>query len=214
MNSDWTTVINKRDKQKGNKVKRNASVKNVTTSEVSVSDATSVTEDTNALSYRNMLLKNRYAIPKKETIKEKETDEDDNVEQRPVIKQWWELSIADKKIAIAKAKDKKKLAETYKLSRGIPSHFRPINKRDYTLTKQEEERVYKSRALDMCCTCCSSTAISKIIKRPFTNCHTCYCCVGDDPYFDNRNLCIYVSPKLNESYIFWDANCPNKYYEN
>lgn len=197
MNSDWTTVINKRDKQKGNKVKSEATASNAITSNASV------TEDTNPLSYRNMLLKNRYAIPKKEK------DEEDNVEQ----KQWWELSIADKKIAIAKAKEKKKLAEAYKLSRGIPSHFRPINKRDYTLTNQEEERVYKSRALDMCCTCCSSTAISKIIKRPFTNCHTCYCCVGDDPYFDNRNLCIYVSPKLDESYIFWDVNCPNKYYE-
>ena len=208
MNSDWTTVINKRDKQKGNQVKRNASVKNVTTSNATTSNATT-TEDTNPLSYRNMLLKIRYAIPKKEMIKEKETNEEDKVEQ----KQWWELSIADKKIAIAKAKEKKKLAEAYKLSRGIPSHFRPINKRDYTLTNQEEERVYKSRALDMCCTCCSSsTAISKIIKRPFTNCHRCYCCVGDDPYFDNRNLCIYVSPKLDESYIFWDANCPNKYY--
>lgn len=203
MNSDWTTVINKRDKQKENKVNKNATVSNAT-----------VSEDTNPLSYRNMLLKNRYAIPKKETVTEKEKEKKIR-EQRPVIKQWWELSIADKKIAIAKAKEKKKLAEAYKLSRGIPSHFRPINKRDYTLTKQEEERVYKSRALDMCCTCCSSsTTISKIIKRPFTNCHRCYCCVGDDPYFDNRNLCIYVNPKLDESYIFWDANCPNKYYEN
>ena len=61
MNSDWTTVINKRDKQKENKVNKNATVSNAT-----------VSEDTNPLSYRNMLLKNRYAIPKKETVTEKE----------------------------------------------------------------------------------------------------------------------------------------------
>lgn len=27
--------------------------------------------------------------------------------------------------------------------------------------------------------------ISDIIKRPFFNCDMCYCCVGDNPYFDN-----------------------------
>ena len=33
MNSDWTTVINKRDKQKGNKVNRNATVTEATVSD-------------------------------------------------------------------------------------------------------------------------------------------------------------------------------------
>jgi hypothetical protein len=210
MNSDWTTVINKRDKQKGNNV-----VSEATVSEATVSEAVTVTEDTNPLSYRNMLLKNIHAIPKKETP-QKEKDEEDNVEQRPVIKQWSEFSIAEKKISIAKAKEKKKLAEAYKLSRKlpIPTKFRPINKRDYTLSEKEEKSIVKAGVLDMCCVCCSiGSQIKKIIKRPFTSCHTCYCCVGDNPQFDDRNLCIYVNPELNESIIFWDANCPNKYYE-
>jgi hypothetical protein len=35
------------------------------------------------------------------------------------------------------------------------------------------------------CECCSSHIISDIIKRPFFDCGTCYCCAGDNPYFDD-----------------------------
>lgn len=96
-----------------------------------------------------------------------------------------------------------------------PSHLknmRPINKHDYTLTEEENE-ILKQRGYNgRCCCCCDSTRVEKIIKRPFSSCGVCYCCVGDDPFFDDKDLCIFVSEDLKNSFVFTDKNCPYKYY--
>ena len=101
--------------------------------------------------------------------------------------------------------------EEYKMSRGIPQEFRPILKSDYTLTNGEKWLLKQKKIRGCCCDCCDSDEISRIIRRPFTGCRTCYCCAGDDPSFDSPDLCVYVNNKLNESYIFWDKNCRYKY---
>ena len=91
--------------------------------------------------------------------------------------------------------------------------LRPIEKKDYTLSEQEK-KIVSSYQNELCCYCCSSSYIEKIIKRPFTSCGVCYCCVGDDPAFDMSDLCIFVNDKLNSQVVFWDRNSPFKYYNN
>ena len=91
--------------------------------------------------------------------------------------------------------------------------LRPIEKKDYTLSKYEEQIVSNYQS-EFCCYCCSSSCIENIIKRPFTSCGVCYCCVGDDPSFDMPELCIFVNDKLNKHFVFWDKKSPYKYYNN
>lgn len=111
----------------------------------------------------------------------------------------------------AKIHRKSKEEEEYKINRGIPLEFRPIRKRDYTLTPSEKLYLAKKQISGCCCECCSSDEVAKAIRRPFTGCRVCYCCAGDDPSVDSPDLCVYVNEQLNESYIFWDKNCRYKY---
>jgi hypothetical protein len=91
--------------------------------------------------------------------------------------------------------------------------LRPIKKKDYTLSDEEEIIISKYQS-ELCCYCCSSSYIENIIKRPFTSCGVCYCCVGDDPSFDIPELCIFVNDKLDKHVVFWDKKPPYKYYNN
>jgi hypothetical protein len=81
----------------------------------------------------------------------------------------------------------------------LPSYLkkmRPIKKEDYTLTEKEEQMISE---FNFFCHCCFSDKIEKIIKRPFMSCGICYCCAGDDPFFDDENLCIFVSEDLKQT---------------
>lgn len=89
--------------------------------------------------------------------------------------------------------------------------LRPICKSDYTLTENEEILVQNANVF---CNCCQPHLVEEIIKRSFTSCGTCYCCAGDNPSFDNPDLCIFVNvDNVNSSVIFWDKNSPCKYYD-
>lgn len=72
-----------------------------------------------------------------------------------------------------------------------------ITKKDYTLTESERlliekvnkiERKKENSMFITHCECCSSHIISDIIKRQFFSCGTCYCCVGDDPNYDDTEF--------------------------
>ena len=89
--------------------------------------------------------------------------------------------------------------------------LRPINEKDYTLTEDEMNLV--KGQISLSCVCCWSTFIGDIIKRPFTSCGVCYCCEGDNPEFDSSDLCMFVDESLEHKIIFWDNDCPYKYYK-
>lgn len=99
----------------------------------------------------------------------------------------------------------KKISDRYSMK------LRPIRKTDYTLTKNKE--IMLKDTYIHCCYCCESELIQEIIKRPFTECGFCYCCVGDDPNFDNPDLCIFVNYDLTKKFIFWDKNSPFKFHK-
>lgn len=102
---------------------------------------------------------------------------------------------------------------SYLRSRGLPPYLRPLQKSDYTLTKNEEELVHKRLKDTICCYCCSDTnAISKVIKRPFSACGICYCCAGDDEMMCCDDLCVFVNNALTTRFIFVDENSPFKHY--
>lgn len=104
-------------------------------------------------------------------------------------------------------KSKSKNKSTTNTPTLIPVNTTPLRrmkKSDYTLTVDEENLVNASE-IDICCNCCSAHLIEKIIKRPFYACHTCFCCVGDDPAFNNRhNLIINVRDNPRGISISWE----------
>lgn len=59
-----------------------------------------------------------------------------------------------------------------------------VTKKDRTLTHKEEE-ILSNTKLNIYCNCCQSNLISDVICRSFFSCDRCYCCVGDDPAFDD-----------------------------
>jgi hypothetical protein len=77
-----------------------------------------------------------------------------------------------------------------------------ITKKDITLSEEEKEMV---APLNIFCNCCQTNLISDVIRRSFFSCGTCYCCVGDDPTFDNLELCGFtqgVFRKYNDDYHY------------
>jgi hypothetical protein len=93
--------------------------------------------------------------------------------------------------------------ETLKYADG----WRPLQWSDFNLTRKESVLVEK-RCIIYCCECCDSSAIKYLIKRPFTHCGFCYCCVGDNPDFDKPNLRIYVDPMNidNKNFVWISIN--------
>ena len=73
-----------------------------------------------------------------------------------------------------------------------PTITRLLVKSDYTLTNDEKEK-YGEQLKEILCYCCFPHEVSEIIGRKFYSCHRCYCCVGDDPYYDQEDLCIYIT---------------------
>ncbi len=61
------------------------------------------------------------------------------------------------------------------------------------------------------CYCCDSEEVSRIVKRQFISCGTCYCCVCDDPFYDNPDLCLFVNDKLTKRIAFLDKDSPCKF---
>lgn len=68
------------------------------------------------------------------------------------------------------------------LSGGYP---RMLRKSDYTLTPEEIQHLADAKYEYMPCICCSSRELSEFLERRVHQCHTCYCCIGDDPFGDN-----------------------------
>ncbi len=64
-----------------------------------------------------------------------------------------------------------------------------VTKKDTTLTPKERELIKQEMLanpeLNICCACCESYMISDLIRRTFFSCGRCYCCVGDNPAFDD-----------------------------
>ena len=64
-----------------------------------------------------------------------------------------------------------------------------VTKKNTTLTTKEQELIKQEMIahpiLNIFCNCCQSDIISDVIRRSFFSCGRCYCCVGDDPAFDN-----------------------------
>lgn len=108
---------------------------------------------------------------------------------------------------------RKKTKNNKKISGIYSENLRPIEEKDYTLSEKETKIVLNSK-IETCCFCCGSDVIQNVIKRPFTSCGICYCCVGDDPAFDMPDLCIFVNDSLDRKVVFWDPNCSYKYYKN
>ena len=100
-----------------------------------------------------------------------------------------------------------------KICKRYPGVTRPIRKEDYTLTNEENELLEKSGCLNYY-PCFDSQGVQEIIGRPFTSCKICYCCAGDNPAMDNKDLCIFVNDELTCSVCFWDETSPVKYYDN
>ena len=82
---------------------------------------------------------------------------------------------------------------------------RPIKKSDYKLTDKEYQLLKENDFTDID-SCLMYDEIETIINRTFCECQVCYDCVGDNPYFDNKNLCIFVTDDLNNFYVFLDKN--------
>lgn len=81
--------------------------------------------------------------------------------------------------------------------------LRRIKTQDYTLTPDEEQLVISALGPMYCCSCCLVGAIRDVINRPFCGCHKCYCCVGDDPAFDDPRTQTYVNESLTYVYTRW-----------
>lgn len=87
-----------------------------------------------------------------------------------------------------------------------------ITKKDITLTNEEKELIKQELSthpkLDIFCYCCQTVLISDIICRSFFSCGKCYCCVGDEPAFDDdewieNHVCSEgVFNKYNNDYHF------------
>lgn len=90
-------------------------------------------------------------------------------------------------------------------------NMRPIKKSDYTLTDKEYQLLTKNGFTHIDC-CLMYDEIEKNINRPFCACQVCYDCVGDNKYYDNKNLCIFVTNDLKNISVFLDKKCPYKYY--
>lgn len=64
-----------------------------------------------------------------------------------------------------------------------------ISKKDTTLTSKEQELIKQEMIADpelnIFCECCQCYTISDVICRTFFGCGRCYCCVGDNPAFDD-----------------------------
>lgn len=88
--------------------------------------------------------------------------------------------------------------------------YRPIEEHDYTLTEEEKEKLKNHY---MPCTCCCAYEIAQVLKRKFTGCGVCFCCAGDDPTMYENDLCIFIDESFSSKYIFWDEDCPRKYYD-
>jgi hypothetical protein len=107
------------------------------------------------------------------------------------------------------AKNKKPLSlEEIKAKHKIPSHFRPLEKHDYTLAPEEEEN-FNNSDVHIYCTCCQAEYIESIIKRPFTCCHTCYCCAGNEGCFGAKNVSIFTNENLREALVIFEKMAPN-----
>ena len=88
-----------------------------------------------------------------------------------------------------------------------------ITEKDTTLTMAEQEMISQaSLNVDIFCECCQSSLISDVICRSFFRCGRCYCCVGDDPSFDDDEYfenCVYregVFYKYNKDYHYTKDN--------
>ena len=87
-----------------------------------------------------------------------------------------------------------------------------ITKKDTTLTSKEQELIEHEMLthpkLNIFCHCCQSDTISDVIRRSFFSCGKCYCCVGDNPAFDDEEwiencVCsIGIFYKYNDDYHF------------
>ena len=86
---------------------------------------------------------------------------------------------------------KRRPRTTFKPPKYIATWNADITKKDTTLTDeeklliQEEMRTNTNEQLIIHCYCCQSHIVSDIIRRSFFSCGRCYCCVGDNPLYDN-----------------------------
>ena len=85
-----------------------------------------------------------------------------------------------------------------------------VTKKDTTLTTKEQELLLHPThpTLRIYCTCCQSDMISDLICRTFFRCNRCYCCVGDNPaydddeWFENCITSVGIFYKYNKDYHF------------
>lgn len=87
-----------------------------------------------------------------------------------------------------------------------------ITNKDTTLTSKEQalikQEMFADPTLHIFCHCCQSVTISDVIRRSFFSCGKCYCCVGDNPAFDDDNwveerVCsVGTFYKYNDDYHF------------
>lgn len=92
---------------------------------------------------------------------------------------------------------KKRITKNSKLKKKVPKYLtgerRIIGKYDIQPTEEKilkyGEEIKKTK---LGCTCCDVDVISKIIGRQLYPCFRCYCCAGDNPTFDQPNICIEI----------------------
>lgn len=79
----------------------------------------------------------------------------------------------------------------------IRKYWKEITTNDKKLTIDEnkmlEEEKIANPELNIYCYCCQVSEISDIIRRTLFPCGVCYCCVGDDPTYENKewvNTCV------------------------
>ncbi len=81
---------------------------------------------------------------------------------------------------------KSKKNKNPKLKKYIRTWYATPTKKDMILTPEEKQLINESKFKNIiCCNCCFSYIISDIICRTFVSCDRCYCCVGDDPTYDD-----------------------------
>ena len=76
-----------------------------------------------------------------------------------------------------------------------------IEPKDYTLTKEEEKLVECSDCSSKC-VCCNYNIISDIIQRTVVPCGFCYCCVGDNPAFDDENTLRIIENRIIQIKVY------------
>lgn len=107
-----------------------------------------------------------------------------------IINLKYQMELSDSSWITIKKKDRKR--DPNKQKKYLYVQTRSPDKSDLELTKKEQDLLDTEKDSNpnlklIGCYCCDCYTISDVIRRSVHPCGTCYCCVGDDPRYDDSD---------------------------